>query len=572
MAGLIPQAFIDELLARTDLLSLVGETVRLRKTGRSHVGLCPFHKEKSPSFSVNPDRQFYYCFGCHASGTAITWLMEHDRLEFPEAIADLASRLGLSIPREAEVAETGAGLSARIHARNAEALKYFSTQLRNHPEAPEAVAYLKGRGVSGVMARDFALGFAPSGWEGLSRSLGTDAEARSELLAAGLVIQRDDGGQYDRFRSRIMFPIRDSRGRVLGFGGRILGSGEPKYLNSPETPVFHKGRELYGLHEARSAGPADTWIMVEGYMDVIALAQHGVRHVVATLGTATTREHLERMFRLTGEVVFCFDGDPAGRRAAWRALEVALPLLGDRHYVSFLFLPPQDDPDTLVRREGPAAFQQPERRVPLSNFLFEHLSSGLNLAQVDEDRARLVDLARPLLEQLPNGAYRRILYGRLAELCRLDLPEARVTVPSAPRPHQALEPGRRTRMAQTRCRQLLKLLLGHPQLGAEVEGPGEFEHLSDPWAPMLSRVVALLHEHPELAPVALLPLIDDVEQRQALAGLMHEELLLGAEESARDFRALLSKTRERARKPTREEQLAAAEEALQRARSGNHDP
>jgi len=552
MAGRIPQPFIDEVLARTDLVAVVGQAVRLKKSGRGFVGLCPFHNEKTPSFSVNPDRGFYYCFGCHASGTAITFLIEHERLDFPEAIADLASRVGLTVPETGERSaseQAAAGLAQRLYARNHEAMEYFCRCLRAHPQAQLAVDYLKRRGLSGLIARDFALGFAPPGWEQLVRAIGSSAEARAELAEAGLLVQREDGGHYDRFRERVMFPIRDPRGRVTGFGGRVLGEGEPKYLNSPETSIFHKGRELYGLYEARQAGASDTWLLVEGYMDVIALAQHGVRHVVATLGTACTGEHLERLFRQGGEIVCCFDGDNAGRRAAWRALEHALPLLGERHYLSFLFLPQGEDPDSLVRREGPQVFTDASRRVSLSTFLFEHLGAGLDPSHIDEHRAKLVDLAHPLLQRIPAGAYRRVLQDRLAAITRLDLPEAR-TVPVR------LDPASRGPRGDGRpapwrgqpslCRRLIKLLLAQPSLALELDGPGECTGLEDPWAGVLGEVVGLLEKAGAVLDVpVLLARIDDPARRAALVQLLEEEIVVPQEGLEAEFHAGLSHLRTR---------------------------
>lgn len=572
MAGRIPQTFIDEVLARTDLVGLIGEHVRLKKAGRGQMGLCPFHKEKSPSFNVDPERQFYYCFGCHASGTALSFLMDYLRLDFLEAIEELASRVGLSVPREAGPGD-GRSITTQqytpLYARTQDAMTFYMRQLREHPEAARAVDYLKRRGVSGRIARDFALGFAPPGWDQLCQALGKEPEALRDCINVGLIIEKDGGRHYDRFRDRVMFPIRDQRGRVLGFGGRVLDQGEPKYLNSPESPIFHKGRELYGLFEARQAGPAKAWLVVEGYMDVIALAQHGLHHVVATLGTATTPEHLERLFRQAGEIVFCFDGDKAGRRAAWRALEVALPLLGEQHYASFLFLPEGEDPDTLVRREGVACFEDSERRTSLSSFLFDHLSEGLNLAQVDEHRARLVDLARPLLQQIGGATYRRVLFERLSSLVRLDLPEARRQTEELDSPPGFVSPPLRGRGREppSLCKRLLHDLLLAPDLARHVEGAGEFAHLQDRWAPLLSEVVGLLQEGEVNSAVALLPRFEDTRKRQALAELLQAEGLVTPEGRELEFLARLRKVRELAQKMTPEEREA---ELRMKLRPGNH--
>ena len=343
MAGLIPQSFIDDLLNRSDIVDVVSSRIQLKKAGKNYSACCPFHKEKTPSFSVSPDKQFYYCFGCGAGGNALGFVMDHDQLDFPEAVEELAKRAGMDVPRE----ESGRPRAPRqavdspLYTLLEAAAEHYRQALRNHPQRRYAVDYLKGRGLSGEIARDFGLGFAPPGWDNLFKQLGTDALQQKAMIDAGLLIENADSGKrYDRFRDRIMFPIRDSRGRVIAFGGRVLGDDKPKYLNSPETPVFHKGQELYGLFEARKFNrDLDEIMVVEGYMDVIALAQQGLRNAVATLGTATSEEHLKRLFRLVPSVLFCFDGDAAGRNAAWRALESTLPSLQDGRRARFLFLP-----------------------------------------------------------------------------------------------------------------------------------------------------------------------------------------------------------------------------------------
>ena len=426
MAGLIPQTFIDDLLARADIVDVVDKRIKLRKTGRNYQALCPFHQEKSPSFSVEPDKQFYYCFGCGAGGNAIGFIMNHDNVDFPQAVEILAAENGMEVPREAtrkddrRKSANQAILDLLVRANG-----YFQYQLRHHPGRQQAVAYLKQRGLSGQIAKTFQLGYAPPGWDNLLKALGDSPESRKLLETAGLVIRREasegqpdataDPHYYDRFRHRVMFPIRDSRGQVIGFGGRVLGDDKPKYLNSPETPVFHKGSELYGLYEARrSGGKPDHYLIVEGYMDVIALAQSDITNAVATLGTACSEKHLSRLFRLVSDVVFCFDGDEAGRNAAWRALQTSLPLLEDGRSVRFLFLPEGEDPDTLVRRIGTQAFrQQINQATPLEDFLFTKLSTGLDLSH-QSGGARLASLFKPLLQQLPRGIFAQLLLDRLA--------------------------------------------------------------------------------------------------------------------------------------------------------------
>lgn len=419
MAGRIPQSFINDLLARTDIVDVIDTRVPLKKAGRNFQARCPFHEEKTPSFSVSPDKQFYYCFGCQASGTALTFLMEFDRLEFVEAVEALAKLAGVEVPREADRGGPPVKDQTRLYEVLAKAEKFYRGQLKS---SPRAVAYLKDRGLTGVVARDFAIGYAPEGWHAVQEGLRDDpAVSEADLLAAGLLTRNDKGNVYDRFRDRIMFPIRDTRGRVIGFGGRVMGDADgPKYLNSPETPVFHKGRELYGLFEARNAlRRIDQLIVVEGYMDVVALAQHGVANAVASLGTSTTAEHFQKLYRYCESVVCCFDGDAAGRRAAWKALESALPTLTDGRQLKFMFLPEGEDPDSLVRREGKRAFQNRlGEALPAIEYLFSELGSGLDLRQLD-GQARLASLVMPHIDRVPEGVLKQLMRNRLTQLTGL---------------------------------------------------------------------------------------------------------------------------------------------------------
>jgi DNA primase len=438
MAGLIPQAFIDDLLSRVDIVDIVDKRVKLRKTGKNYSGLCPFHQEKSPSFSVEPDKQFYYCFGCGAGGNAVGFVMNFESIDFPQAVETLAGEYGLEVPREASTQADKKRQSENVMLLELleRASKYYQYQLRVHADKQEAVDYLKSRGLSGSIAKEFGLGYAPAGWDGLLTSLGTSDENKRLLQIAGLVIEKENKKQqdneaesgekevphyYDRFRQRIIFPIRDNRGRVIAFGGRVLGDDKPKYLNSPETPVFHKGRELYGLYEARKAdNKLERIIIVEGYMDVIALSQAGIHNAVATLGTASNANHLNRLFKIVSNVVFCFDGDDAGRTAAWRALQAAIPLMDDGRQISFLFLPDGEDPDSLVREVGKETFiEEMNAAMPLADFLFEKLSQGLDLDNIAE-KAKLGQLARPLISQFPAGIYGQLMLDRLSELIGVD--------------------------------------------------------------------------------------------------------------------------------------------------------
>ncbi|WP_111640992.1 DNA primase [Marinimicrobium alkaliphilum] len=418
MAGLIPQNFVDDLLDRLDIVEVVDHRVKLKKTGKNYSACCPFHDEKTPSFTVSQDKQFYYCFGCGASGNAIGFLMEYERLSFPDAVDSLARVAGLEVPREERSAaqEQRAEQKKNIYTLLEKADDYYQNQLRHHPSRQKAVDYLKRRGLDGRTAKDYGVGFAPPGWDNLLKALAQTEEDKQLLIDGGMLIhQAEQKKLYDRFRHRIMFPIRDTRGRVIGFGGRVLGDDKPKYLNSPETPVFHKGQELYGLFEARLAYRSlPRLLVVEGYMDVVSLAQFGIRYGVATLGTACGEDHLRRAFRYTQEVVFCFDGDKAGRNAALRALESALPVMEDGRTVKFLFLPDGEDPDTLVRQIGPDKFTHMiELAVPLEDFLFDAVSEDLNIRSMD-GRATLSKRAAPMLAKLPKGVFRELMFDSLA--------------------------------------------------------------------------------------------------------------------------------------------------------------
>ena len=467
MTGKIPADFVDALLARTDIVDLIGSRIQLRRAGKEYQARCPFHDEKTPSFTVSPEKQFYHCFGCGAHGSAIGFLMDYDRLSFREAIGELAERAGLELPASGDEPRAGPDQGA-LYPLLDQAATLFRQQLREHPEAVRAVDYLKTRGVSGEVATRYALGYAPSGWDFLLTRLGGTADTLARLESCGLVVQQD-GRCYDRFRDRVMFPIHDRRGRVIGFGGRMLGDGKPKYLNSPETPVFHKGRELYGLFEAQQADRRLTSLMVvEGYLDVIALAQFGITNVVATLGTATTADHIQTLLRTVPELTFCFDGDRAGREAAWKALETALPFTSGNQSIRFLFLPEGEDPDTLVRREGADAFRSRVGQAkPLSEFMLDHLADQVDLSSLD-GRARLVGLATPLIERLPVGIYRDLLTDRLAKLAGAPLRPAARPNRSRARPAQHQQPVRLSLVAQA-----IALLLDRPALAAQAQSAAE---------------------------------------------------------------------------------------------------
>jgi len=512
MSGRIPHAFIDDLLTRTDIVDVIDARVALKKAGREYKACCPFHNEKTPSFTVSQVKQFYHCFGCGAHGNAISFLMDYDHMDFVEAVEELAHMAGLEVPREAGTETVAQSPTQPLYDLLGEASRYYRKQLRDHPQAARAIDYLKRRGLTGDVAARFEIGFAPPGWDNLARALGADAAARKILLETGLLIERPDGsGIYDRFRDRIQFPIRDRRGRTVGFGGRVLGDDTPKYLNSPESPVFHKGRELYGLYEARKAvRHLERILVVEGYMDVVALAQFGIDYAVATLGTSTTPDHLERLFRTVPEVVFCFDGDRAGRAAAWRALENALPVLTDGREARFLFLPEGEDPDTLVRKIGKEAFEQLiAQSEHLSDFLFRQISEQVDTASID-GRARLVEFARPLLAKLPDGIFRQLMVERLAEIARTDgsrlaerLARAAEHRPEAATPAPAAAPhaGGGTRSP---VRQAIALLLHQPELAQTAEMPAIPEPAAIPGVTLLLELLDLLRRKPGLKAGAIL--------------------------------------------------------------------
>ena len=461
---MIPQSFIQDLLSRVDIVEVIDRHVKLKRAGANHVACCPFHSEKTPSFTVSPTKQFYHCFGCGAHGTAVGFLMEHSGMGFVEAVKELAQSVGMKVPEEqrSEAAQRRAEHGVTLYEVLLQAAQHYRARLK---DAPQAIAYLKKRGLSGEIARSFGIGFAPDEWQGLAAAF-ADYDGKA-LAEAGLVKASDDGRRYDVFRNRVMFPIVDLRGNVIGFGGRVIGEGEPKYLNSPETPVFEKGRELYGLYQARRAiRDAGRVLVVEGYMDVVALAQAGVEYAVATLGTATTPLHVQKLLRQADEIVFSFDGDAAGRKAAWRALENSLPQLADGKQAKFLFLPEGEDPDTYVRKHGKAGFEQLlGRAVPLSRFLLDELGSRGDMATA-EGRARCVHEAKPLLRQMQAGALRLQLVRELAEKTRLSAEEVTqlCELAAAPvRPRGA--PAGYPRTAPTPlARKLLRVLVSNPGL------------------------------------------------------------------------------------------------------------
>lgn len=545
VSGRIPQQFIDDLMQRADIVEVVGARLQLKKAGREYKACCPFHGEKTPSFTVSPEKGFYHCFGCGAHGTTLGFLMDHDRLDFVAAIEELAAMYGLDVPRE-ETAMSGPPTAPLIKLLG-DAAEFFQQALRQNQQA---IDYLRQRGLDGETAREFRIGYAQAAWDGLIRHFEAVTTA-DQLLGAGLVIARDGGGHYDRFRDRIMFPIRDARGRVVGFGGRVIGEGDPKYLNSPETAVFHKGQELYGLYEAKQAERhLARLLVVEGYMDVVSLAQHGIRNAVATLGTATTAEHIRRLFRVVPEVVFCFDGDRAGRAAAWRALQTSLPELRDGRQVNFLFLPDGEDPDTLVAREGPEAFAARLRSaMPLSEYLIQQLAEQSGTDSLDA-RARMAELAKPLLNELPTGVYRELLTNRLAEAVglhqsRLTELIGRAPTNSAPPVQRRVQTGAVARPSLVR--QAITLALHYPALAASVVVPQDLATAGLRGVPLLIELLELTRAAPGLTPGAIVERFRGRPEGQPLTELLTAPVL-GMEAAAEELAGSLRRIVEQARR------------------------
>jgi DNA primase len=560
--GRIPQHFIDELIARADIVEIIGARVPLKKSGREFKACCPFHNEKTPSFWVSPDKQFYHCFGCGKHGTALGFLMDHDHLAFPEAVEELATRLGLEVPHEGALESGARRADEPLYELMGAVARFYAESLAREPRARD---YLAARGLTAQTIERFAIGYAPHSWNELLRRFGADEAARKRLSEGGLIIERERGQlrdgerHYDRFRDRIMFPIRDARGRVIAFGGRIIDAGEPKYLNSPETVLFHKGRELYGLYETRRARPKlSRLVIVEGYMDTVQLHQSGIDYAVATLGTATTGEHLRRLFRLVPAVIFAFDGDRAGRAAAWRALQQALPEAREGREIRFLFLPQGHDPDTLVAAEGRAAFEQRlQGAVPLSEYLVRELSEQSELTHAD-GRARFAETARPLFAKVPEGVYRELLLERLAEVVGLSsqrLEElwsqgrAGAAPAAAPQRRPPARGGTRAAGRGSLVRQAIVRLLHYPSIAGEVTAAERagLDASDEAGVGLLRELIDNLREHPAQIPAQLIQRWSGREGAEALQKLLErEEVITGTSAAAEEFRAALVKLSEQA--------------------------
>ncbi|MFM5050452.1 DNA primase [Aeromonas veronii] len=479
MAGRIPQSFIDDLLVRTDIVELIDSRVRLKKAGKNYQACCPFHNEKSPSFTVSQEKQFYHCFGCGAHGNAIGFIMEYDGLEFPDAIEELASMQGMQVPREQSIggsASSQPAVSKDLFELMNQIARFYESNLKS---APHAVEYLKGRGLTGEVVKRFNIGYAPSDWDQVRRRFGASRDHEQLLISGGMLITRENGGgSYDRFRDRIMFPIRDKRGRVIGFGGRVLGDGTPKYLNSPETPIFHKGRELFGLFEVKQAHKDPRRILVvEGYMDVVALGQYDIDYAVAALGTATTSDHIHTLFRTTAEVVCCYDGDNAGREAAWRALDNALPHLQDGRELKFVFLPDSEDPDSLVRQIGKEGFEALlDEAQPFADFMFQRLRRDAILLG-EAGKHEIAHEAAELIRRVPEGFTREGLITRLSSMMRWGENKQRIAELFARNTQPKAEVNKPKAIKLTPLRRALALMVQYPAVAAKLPSMPELAGL-----------------------------------------------------------------------------------------------
>ena len=509
MAGHIPRSFIDDLLARLDIVDIIDARVKLKKKGKNYGACCPFHNEKTPSFSVSQEKQFYHCFGCGVHGNAIDFMMEYERLDFVEAIEELASSLGLDVPREQR---QGGGFQSNQPQANSEQKRnlydimgsiaqFYRDQLKQ-PKSKVAIDYLKDRGLSGQIVQKFGIGYVADEWDLVRKNFGQTPQTQDMLISGGMLIENDNGNRYDRFRGRVMFPIRDRRGRVIGFGGRVIGDGTPKYLNSPETPIFHKGKELYGLYEVMQAHREPSQILVvEGYMDVVALAQYGVDYSVASLGTSTTGDHIQLLFRQTNTVVCCYDGDRAGKDAAWRALENALQYLKTGNTLKFLFLPDGEDPDSFIRKHGKDAFEQEvEQATPLSSYLFDNLIElhQLNLGS-NEGKSALRAHASALIDKIPDPYFQELLEKLLDERTGFDnrLRQARKkTNDSRPQPHKEIK--------RTPMREVIALLIQNPSYAEMVPDLSTVRELTVPGLSLFVEVLDYCHQHPNITTGQLL--------------------------------------------------------------------
>lgn len=550
----IPQSFIQEVIARTDIISLIGARIELKRRGDNASACCPFHNEKTPSFSVSQSKQFYYCFGCGAHGNAISFLMAYDRLPFIEAVTTLSEQLGMTLPTEVDTGphEDFSSLYKILE----QSKKAFQKKLA---ESPQAIDYLKSRGLTGETARDFAIGYAPNDWTFLHDSLGTDQTHQIALHTTGMTIEKGLKRYYDRFRDRIMFPIRDVRGRTIAFGGRVLKDGTPKYLNSPETPIFHKSKTLYGLYEAyQQHRQLEKILVVEGYLDVISLAQHGIHYAVATLGTAFNIQHTQLLARYTSDIIFCFDGDNAGKNAAWKALIISLPLMRDGLNIRFLFLDNNEDPDSLVQKIGPQAFEEKIKSAsPLSEVFFSHLQSQHPIDSI-AGKAAFAKSAVDYLNTMPDGLFKNLLFDQLAKMldvARSELTtlaqakpimipiEEKLPVEESP-PLQLPSVGKRLTHAQF----AIQLLLQDPQLAKTIDHIAHLQNTKHlPEHQLLLDIIERAHQNPALSMGALLTHYDNHTQ-QYLSKIASLPVVIPKTGMAQELRDTLARLQEQHRK------------------------
>ncbi|MBD1575198.1 MULTISPECIES: DNA primase [Vibrio] len=533
MAGRIPRNFIDDVISRTDIIDVIDPRVKLKKQGKNYTACCPFHNEKSPSFNVSQDKQFYHCFGCGVSGNAIGFLMEYERLEFVEAIEELASKLSLEVPRESATGQEIQSNTPKVNAEQKRNLydllgsisQYYRSQLKLGANKA-AIDYLKNRGLSGEIVQKFGIGYVPDEWDSVRKNFGQQNHIQDMLVEGGMLVENEKGNRYDRFRGRVMFPIHDRRGRVIGFGGRVLGDEKPKYLNSPETPVFHKGKELYGLYDVlQSHKDPEQILVVEGYMDVVALAQYGVDYAVAALGTSTTGDHMQLLYRQTGTVVCCYDGDRAGREAAWRAMENALPYLNDGRQLKFMFLPDGEDPDTYIRQHGKEAFeQQVFHATSLSEFLFGTLMKEVDTSS-NEGKTKLTALAVPLIEKVPGGTLRLYLRDLLGKkLGLLDERQLQQLISktsqqqSVPQPHKEIK--------RTPMRVVIALLLQKPSYAELVPDLTSIKDIDIPGLSLLLNVLDICREKPHIKSGQLIENWRETKIEALLSRLMNWDIPL----------------------------------------------
>lgn len=538
MAGRIPKGFIDDVVARTDIVELIDARVPLKKAGKNYQACCPFHNEKSPSFSVSPDKQFYHCFGCGAHGNSVSFLMEYEQLEFVEAIEELARLNSMDVPREQTGGKTKHYPTVSKEQKQSDydtmenAARFFQHKLKHDENGPAAIEYLKARGLSGKIAQQYGIGFAPDKWDAALTTLGAATDAKQQLLDLKILTSNDKGRTYDFFRNRIMFPIRDKRGRVVGFGGRVMDDSTPKYLNSPETRIFHKGRELYGFHQAKLANKnLEQVIIVEGYMDVVSLAQQGISYAVAALGTATTQDHMQMLFRQTRKVICCYDGDRAGRDAAWRALENALPQLKDGVDLRFCFLPDGEDPDTMVQQEGKEAFEQRlKESTPLIEYFFEHFVGQLDLTD-DAGKSALLAQAKPLISLIPSDYYKEALLAKLARLVGKQVDQIKI----ASRSPVAEVKQRQTEFQITPMRRAIGLMLQHPDLVSKIPFIPALANAELPGFDLFVRIQKNIVDEPSISSPVLLERFRESKEYPYLAQLIAWDHQINDENLSAEF-------------------------------------